>query len=113
MQDPTYSDGIDADSIVNMVFDLGDAFKGKSIYITAPKPINGIGPTGTINLKDDGTVLPLNTGQGIKNATSRRSQAYNLNRGTSPPAITTNYTNWDGSTMVYESPTRQAEEVLK
>lgn len=85
MSDPSYDNGIDADSVVNMVSDIGDVILGKSNYITAPQPCEGVGPMTHIAFKDDTEPSPqgleIRQRRSSTKSVSRRSQSYSVAHG--------------------------------
>lgn len=87
--DPAFDNGLDRDSVVDMVNDIGRAFLDNTDFIISPKPITGIGPATHIKFKDDSDLVPSDLNVQQKGQPSRRSQSYyahnqsNISRNTS------------------------------
>lgn len=82
MNDPTFNNGVTTDSVVDMVRDIGEVFKGNTNYITLPIPMDGIGPMTHIEFKDDSIIAPfdldVSSHRSSQKGISRRSLSYNV-----------------------------------
>lgn len=85
MNDPAYSDGVTADSIIDMISDLGSVYKGNASQVRTPIPIEMIAPMNYISFKgnedDHPSQLVLQKPVSPTSGNSRRSQAYNIHKG--------------------------------
>lgn len=91
MNDPVFKNGVTGDSVVEMVRDIGEVFKGNTNYITLPIPVSGIGPMTHIEFKDDSNMAPLDLDVSSRRSSqkgiSRRSLSYNVSHLTSISAV--------------------------
>ena len=89
LSDPAYDGGIRADSVVEMVTDMGHVFLGTKHYILAPEPIDGIAPVTHIAFRDDSLMAPesleIKSRKSANKSVSRRSQLYNESRAAALP----------------------------
>lgn len=87
MNDPAYRSGVDPESIIKTVFDIGDVFKGRLSCITAPTPMDGSSPVTHMSFADANAEFPEPLNIGVKSPGSRRSHIYNIKHGIDIPAV--------------------------
>lgn len=90
MNDPAYKSGVDPESIVKTVFDIGDVFKGRLSCISAPVPMDGSSPVTHMAFVDPNAEIPKPLNVGVKSPGSRRSHIYNIKNGIDIPSYTMN-----------------------
>lgn len=82
MMDPSFDNGLDRDSVVDMVYDISKVYLNNMDFVTAPRPIEGAGPSTHIKFRGDCDYIPedleINKKRSSKGSVSRRSQSYNV-----------------------------------